>query len=141
MYLPFKVSFLVYPARLQNVPLKISEISSIEGESSTGRRGSQDIHQLSSYQGDESRKLSWKHYARTGELLIKEGEELIASEIHFQVSQDEGDKELHLSIMATQMINCERTQTAFSLETGQGRVNTGSGSYHLKQCLSELARC
>jgi uncharacterized protein (DUF58 family) len=112
-----------------------------EGDYSTHLSGPHDFWNLSSYQGEESRKISWKHYARSGELVVKEGEELKASEVLFCIQENLQDKELELSKVATQMVSCLKSETSFALETPRQKIPFGKSEQHLKQCLRELSEC
>jgi uncharacterized protein (DUF58 family) len=136
IYLPVKYKAFVYPERLSETQSLILKDSLEEGDYSSLRVGPHDIWNLGPYQGDESRKISWKHYARSGELVVKEGEELINSEITFKLNSYEQNKEFYLSQIATQMVHCSRTETAFFLETNDHRRISG-----LTECLRELSLC
>ena len=130
-----------YPAKLKNSPTPRIFQSLIEGDSSTLQKGPHDVWNLGPYEGGESRKISWKHYARSGELVIKEGEELKKPEVHFKVREIIPDKEALLSVLATQMVYCLRNETSFSLETSEKRIPPGFGEKHLHDCLKVLALC
>ena len=136
IYLPIKYKAYVYPERLSETPSLILKDSQEEGDHSSLRVGPHDIWNLGPYQGDESRKISWKHYARSGELVVKEGEELINSEIIFRLGIFDQNKEFFLSQIATQMVHCSRTETTFFLETHDHRRISG-----LTECLRELSLC
>lgn len=141
VYLPIDVRTYAYPSRVKNPPaLRILE-SQIEGESSTMRKGPHDVWNLGPYEDGESRKISWKHYARTGELVVKEGEELRKSEVLFRIKDSHQDKEKVLSEIATQMVMCLKADTSFALETSSNRIPGGFGEKHLHLCLRTLAVC
>jgi uncharacterized protein (DUF58 family) len=130
-----------YPKRFKDVPPVSHSPSALTGEHSTLIRGPHDVWNLAPYQGEESRKISWKHYARSGELVIKEGEELSKTLVHFILRENPPNKELLLSVMASQMVLCAKTETPFSLETPVKKMSPGLSSSHLTECLRELAAC
>lgn len=140
IYLPVSVRAWVYPAKLKDVPLIAQKPSSSEGEFLSLRSGPHDVWNLGPYQGEESRKISWKHYARTGDLVVKEGEELTSQFVHFELGQFP-DKEQNLSRLATQMIFCARNETAFSFAAPNRRFEANHSEKHLTDCLRELAKC
>jgi len=78
---------------------------------------------------------------RSGELLIKEGEEFKAPEIRFHLSSENKDKEWELSKMATQMVQCLNADTPFMLETPRLKTKHDKSERHLKECLRELSQC
>lgn len=131
----------VYPAKLKDAPPIERLPGLLEGEQSSLIKGPHDVRNLAPYQGDESRKISWKHYARSGELVIKEGEELTKSMVHFSLKNISSDKEFVLSKIATQMLFCTQTDTVFSLETLTKKTGPAASSGHLTECLRELATC
>lgn len=141
IYHQVDVTAFAWPSRLRDVPEIMRQISFHEGETPGQITGPHDVKNLAPYEtGQESRKISWKHYARSGELVIKEGEELLNSTVHFRVSETP-DKEHLLSKIATQMIHCARTDVMFSLETAGKITATGISAKHLEDCLRELACC
>jgi uncharacterized protein (DUF58 family) len=139
--IPVKVSAWVYPERLRDLPLNISQISFQEGENPTYRKGPHDVWNLGPYQNDESRKISWKHYARTGDIVVKEGEDLKRNEILFKIMPTTDDKEFMLSKVATQIVYCAKTETLFGLEFPDKKTVFASDDRHLKECLRMLTVC
>jgi uncharacterized protein (DUF58 family) len=86
-----------------------------EGESPNDKKGPNDIRNLAPYQGEEFRRISWKHYARSGEILIKEGEDhhspLWIENLELQ--KHIKNKESYLSDVATNLVYCYRNQIQF----------------------------
>jgi uncharacterized protein (DUF58 family) len=141
IYFKVDLTSYAYPEKLKEVPAFEKDHSFLEGENQSLHKGSHDVWNLSPYQGDESRKISWKHYARSGELVIKEGQELTKSLTHFKLLTTSKNKEWILSKIATQMIYCHRTDIAFTLETPQKKFGPGSSAKYLSDCLKELSQC
>jgi hypothetical protein len=136
IYFPLSHTSLVYPSLLSSVDLALSG-KDFEGEILQDKKGADDFRGLSHYTNDESRKISWKHYARTGLLFIKEGEEKKAPilELDLKIPSQHELKEQYLSYMATQMVECNKREIPFSL-----RVN-GVASAQLQDCLKVLTLC
>lgn len=141
IYYPVALKAYVYPARLKDMPIVNFLPASLEGENSSLQTGPHDIWNLGPYQGEESRKISWKHYARSGELVVKEGEELTQSLVQFRLDPHEKNNEFLLSKIATQMVQCARTETPFSLETPNKKFPPGQNEKHLTDCLRDLTVC
>ena len=141
VYFPVSLKAHAYPARIKNPPeIRINQ-SMIEGENSTLTKGPHDVWNLGPYEEGESRKISWKHYARSGELVVKEGEDLRKAEVTFRLNDLIPDKERTLSQVATQMLICVKNDTSFALETSEHKVAAGFGEKHLNECLRILAIC
>jgi len=141
IYMKVSAEAYAYPAKLKDVPDLPAFFSDNPGEQTSMKKGSHDIWNLGPYQGEESRKISWKHYARTGELVVKEGEELTNSVVHFKLPISFENKEYLLSKLATQMVKCARSETPFSFEGAGKKTAAANSSRHLHECLKELARC
>lgn len=141
IYFPVSVRAWVYPAKLKEIPQVPSIPSNTEGDFSSLKSGPHDVWNLGPYQGEESRKISWKHYARTGDLVIKEGEDLTETTVHFELKRLSENKELTLSTIATQMVMCSRNETAFSFATLERKFHPAKNEKHLTDCLRELAKC
>lgn len=141
VYYPVSAKVWVYPAKLKDSPALTRTPSSHEGDFSSLRSGPHDVWNLAPYQGEEARKINWKQYARTGELVIKEGEELSEVVVHFELRPVIENKELILSTLATQMVHCLRHDTPFSFQTQERKLRSAKTEKHLSDCLRELAKC
>lgn len=137
IYFPVETKGFAYPSKLKDLPKIDLENSLHDGEHSTMRSGPHDVWNLGPYQGEESRKISWKHYARTGELVVKEGEEFSSAVVHFSLPVVSENKEYLLSKLATQMVHCAKTDVPFSFENKSASITTK----HLTDCLRELSQC
>lgn len=136
IYFPLSQRSFAYPTLHKIIDLSLSGME-LEGEVSTNRKGYDDFHGLSSYANDESRRISWKHYARSGELLVKEGEEKKLSVLELEVNPNLAPeiKEYHLSHLASQIVECQRLDLAYSLKV------KGVTYRKLQDCMRELALC
>ncbi len=140
-YFKINTAFYVFPRKLKSShPLNFRSLG-IEVEDGRTQMGANDFWSLKYYQGGESKRISWKHYARSGELLVKEGQDHLTFEVHFKLLMEYYDKEFVLSKLATQMVVCHQSHVPFSLETFQKKISLGSSEKHLFDCLRELAKC
>lgn len=142
IFYPLQVSSLAYPALKSGVDV-VALGEDLEGELATERKGIDDFRGFSLYQHQESRHISWKHYARSGELLVKEGEEKKAPVVEFELNLPESEeaKESYLSLIATRMVECHRREIPFSLKAPGHMVAPGLHMGHLHDCLKVLALC
>ena len=136
VYFPLSFQSLVYPTLLNSVDLNLSGKEE-QGELSSNQKGNDDFRGFANYNDQESRKISWKHYARSGELLIKEGEEKNTPilELELILPSSLEAKEHYLSYLATQMVECHKRDIPFSL------YDNGLKSSQIQECLKVLALC
>jgi hypothetical protein len=143
VYYPLKHETFAFPkirSQIKAPPLLNLHRS---GELPQEKAGPEDIRNLAPYQGEEFRRISWKHYARSGELYIKEGEDLSAPLWkHFlHPPADPKLKENYLSELATFMVYCHRHQIPFYFETSTEKWGPSFDENHLSQCLKVLSLC
>lgn len=144
IYFPLNNSHsYVYPKILANYKMPDFNQTHLDGQIPKERKGSEDIRDLAPYQGEESRRISWKHYAKSGELLIKEGTEWnnFHLNIKLKLPVDQKNKESYLSELATQMIYCHRNQIPFTFEWEGKKLGPSLELSHLHECLKELSIC
>lgn len=136
IYFPLNFTTLVYPSLLSTVQLGL-EGQDMEGELLQDKKGPSDFRGLSQYHNDESRKISWKHYARTGELLIKEGDETKSPllEVELTLPENKAEREHYLSYVATQLVECHRQDIPFNFKA------PGTQTSQLVEGLKVLALC
>ncbi len=130
---------LAYPELIKEVTSPLLQKSAFQGEITSGQKGAGDFYSLGAYQGDGARLISWKHYARTGELLIKEGERPGSNMARFELLLALKNNENLLSVMATQMLLCHREEIPFYLKTPTRDIGPAYHREHLDECLRELA--
>lgn len=140
IYYPLSETSLAYPALLKNQSLDSLEALEAEGESPSPLHGPEGFQDLGPYQNDESRRISWKHYARSGEVLIKLGESTRQDllRVTLNLPTNEKLKEQYLSEVATMLSEAHDRQIPFIL---LGRKQYGPGHHPglLQDCLKELA--
>lgn len=142
IYFPVDVTAHAYPALQKEGTLPSPEIQDREGSLTGEKKGDEGLRGLSLYQGEGSRRISWKHYAKSGELLVKEGEELRTQlvRIPFRLPESRERREAELSRLATLLVQCHREDVPFIFEAPRP-LGPGSHLELLKDCLRELARC
>lgn len=131
----------VYPEKLTSVIPPLFLKNDKDGDISGGIKGSHDFWGLSPYMGNESKRISWKHYAHSGEVFVKDGEEYIESHVHFKMKPENLKDEFHLSQIATQLIYCSRNHIRFSFDHPVHSFKSDRGDIHVKKCLRLLAEC
>ena len=141
IYVPVSSKLWVYPARLKQYSPIPQHDSLEEGDNKSARKGPHDVWNLATYQGEDSRRISWKHYARSGDLVVKEGEDTVKNYVHFTLLKNPENKEYYLSKMCSQIMECSAADTLFSMEIPSKKKLKGNSQKHLTDCLRELAEC
>jgi hypothetical protein len=130
-----------WPVRLRDLPFIENFSYAGDGNQVSLRRGPHDVWGQGPYQGESSRFINWKYYARSGELVIKEGEEKNQKLVHLRFYQGIPDKEYMLSKLATHMVSCGLSATSFTFDSGNKKLGPGHDQKFLAECLRELTLC
>lgn len=135
IYFPVDVTSFTYP-RLVPVELPSLVESEREGEHASDKPGPHEFRELAPYQaGQEATKISWKHYARSGEIFVKNGFEHHEARAEFCYRDPVSDKEFYLERLASELVACEREGVPFVFQ------GLGIRSGRLKECLEALSLC
>jgi uncharacterized protein (DUF58 family) len=111
------------------------------GRHDTPGAGDEDFAGLREYhKGDSPRSVSWKAYARTGQLLTKEYSGAARRWLLLDWNNTPGaDVEARLSQLARWVLDAERRSDAYALSMPEVRVALGIGAAHQDRCLLALA--
>ena len=135
-----KTHFYVYPKLITDIELKASCDEALEdGPVTSHLKGEEDFLGLSPYQGEDFKKISWKQFARTDELYIKQGLLPLLPHLNFVLTKEPSEEEL--SLVASQMVMAHRNQYLFSLTINDKLTGVDSGQFHLQLCLERLSEC
>jgi uncharacterized protein (DUF58 family) len=141
-YFWIDLEIFVYPERLKHrQAMELSAGRTEEGEQVALRPGPWGLQGFSRYENQGTNRIHWKHFANSGELIVKEGEEETTGEVRLELSPTHLDKEFELSRLATILQQCEDLRLFYSLLTPQKFLPRGRGREHLRACLRELALC
>lgn len=134
--IPIQIESFVYPALVKNFQLKTQEVQGVGSEIMTGL-GNGDFFGLNSNEFEEARKISWKHYAQTGQVFIKEYENNRMSKITIELNLPgkENLKEDYLSRIASELTEAQRQGIPFEFRHHNFKTT------QLLEALKELARC
>jgi uncharacterized protein (DUF58 family) len=131
---------LVYPKPAALVP-EPPPTQAAQGHRQHDARGEEDFAGLRKYNvGDSPRKVAWKAYARTGDLLAKQFSGADTSSQWFDFDMLAGsDTEERLSILTRWIIDADRTQRDYGLRLPGAEFNPAHGAAHRHQCLEALS--
>jgi len=140
IYYPLSFQTIVFPPLLPSIFLELHG-QDLEGEVAQDKEGSEDFRGLKKYDFEEARKISWKHYARSSELLVKEGEEKKAPILDIELLIPDADKENYLSKVASQIVECQKREIPFSFKSQSYHASANFTKSHVDRCLRILALC
>lgn len=140
-FIPLNYQSYSYPALKKDFSRPEIQLGSVGESVPQHKAGNEDVWNLSNYEGGESRKISWKHYARSGELLIKEGEAYEDPSLRITLNIPEAQKEEYLSDVASQMVYCWQKGIPFLFEAPKNTLGPNKNQEHLIQCLKVLTLC
>lgn len=132
--------FYVYPQILKSVSLTTSMNEEAEsGTLDSHQKGEESFLGLDPYQGEDFKKISWKHFARTDDVYVKQGLAPLLSHYQFKLSETPSEEEI--SRVASMMMLAHLNQSVFSLKIKDMFIHPESSQSHLHHCLERLAEC
>lgn len=103
-------------------------------------RGSDDFNALREYRsGDPVRRILWRSYARSGELVVKEYAGYLDPRFELDYACMPGNQEERLSRLTGLALRAERAGRDYGLELPGTRIPVGSGDHHQQKVLRALA--
>ena len=131
---------LVYPRPATDAPPP-PLAPGIAGGGAT-RRGEEDFAGLKDYHpGDPPRRIAWKAYARSDELLIKEfSGDAEATPVFDLVDAPGADLEAKLSVLARWIVDAHARGLAFGLRLPGEDIPPEPGDAQRRRCLATIAR-
>lgn len=108
-----------------------------EGQGEADFAGLRDYHP-----GDPTRRIAWKSYARTRDLVVKEFAGAGAAPCMLRLTDAPGSSlEAQISQLARWCLDAHESGLAFGVELPQRTVPLGTGRRQLHRCLEALALC
>ncbi|MCU0869598.1 MAG: DUF58 domain-containing protein [Burkholderiales bacterium] len=133
---------LVWPAPEADPPPPPVRVAAA-GDGAGPGPGSDDLAGLRAYApGDPLRHVAWKAYARSGELVTKQFEGQVATELEFALDTLPADLplEARLSRLAAWVVDAHARDAAWTLRLPQATLPMASGRGHRDACLDALAQ-
>jgi uncharacterized protein (DUF58 family) len=130
---------LVYPRPVFGEPLDTSARHGEEGVL-VDPRGSDDFDDMRNYRaGDPVRRILWRTYARSGELIVKEYASFLDPRFIIDFERVAGDVELKLSRLTGMVLAAANLQREYALSLPDTFIESGLGSAHRDRVLRALA--
>nr|WP_281358239.1 DUF58 domain-containing protein [Pseudoalteromonas caenipelagi] len=100
-----------------------------------------EFKQLTPYQsGMNMHRVSWKHYAKSQQLLVKEYEgELGSQVVRFDYDLLQGTVEQRLSKLSYLVLEAEASDTLYAFKLGGFELSANRGEAHKIKCLEALS--
>ncbi|MCL4776314.1 MAG: DUF58 domain-containing protein [Gammaproteobacteria bacterium] len=126
---------LVYPRPGSRVPAGQATDASLRD------RGDEEFAGLRAYQpGDSPRRVAWRHYARSDELLVQDYRGGSTEDCRWlDWERVAGDADTRASRLARLVIDACEADTAWGLRLPGTRLGPARGRDHLHRCLAALA--
>ena len=112
-----------------------------DGDNAQVKAGNDDFYQLTPFvQGTALNKVSWKHYAKTQQLMVKEFVNYSAQSVFFDFNQLQGNTESRLQQLSYLISQAYLQGTRYGLQLEASYFEVNEGKAHCKNCLKALSR-
>jgi len=135
-----ELSCLVYPRPVGRRHLPAQAVAE-SGPTRHGESpGDEDFQGLRGFRpGDPLRRIAWKAYARSGELLVTQYTGRSAAPVVYDWNDTQGATERRLSQLSRWIVDAEARGERYGLNMPGGAVAAGAGPVHRHECLALLA--
>ncbi len=135
---------LVYPVPEAHPPPLPPGQPSSSGQSSRGSRDGGDFDGVRAYQrGDALKRIVWKKYAKSGQLVSRERELLHSTDLWLDLAQAGAglDAEHRVSRLCAWVLLADGRGLRYGLRLPGRVLRIGEGAAHKRECLEALATC
>jgi len=135
-----ELSCVVYPRPVGRRQLPAQAVAETGPTRHGETPGDEDFQGLRAFRaGDPLRRIAWKAYARTGELLVTQYTGRSAAPVIYDWNDTQGAAERRLSQLARWIVDAEARGERYGLNMPDARVPPDTGLPHRHACLSLLA--
>ncbi|WP_165381051.1 DUF58 domain-containing protein [Pseudoalteromonas sp. CO325X] len=141
-YLEPHAHYFVYPSAQAHNTALTYEASENQGEVNAlkPQSGNEEFYALNEYkQGADYRRISWKHFAKREQLLVKEFVSYQDAQYMLDYASLQGSVEQRLSAMAYSIEQAKSTQTKLALRIGSTQFDADNSPSHYTNALRALA--
>ncbi|MFY8328519.1 DUF58 domain-containing protein [Pseudoalteromonas sp. ZZD1] len=141
-YMQIEETVFVYPEQIN--PNKNNNLM-VDDHNSNGdlkrANGIDEFDSLVDHQhGMGLQRVSWKHYAKTQQLMVKEFVNFASTPMTYDYSQLQGNAETRLSHLSYLITQAHLHDHAFALKLNSQLYSMAKGSEHFNACLMALSR-
>jgi len=139
-YSIFPKSVYIYPTPLPIISYGKSLSDQGDQKDDILKKGSNEFYAIREHQSGESfSRISWKHYAKTHQFLVKEFSESYSGEYIFNLLDMPGDFETKLQHLSYLINQAYHDKLTFGLSLPGKIIPASKGNDHLKYCLRALS--
>ena len=141
-YMQLTQSVFVYPQQLKPVQQANQHFNqSMDDGDQKNRHGSEEFDGLIPHQvGMNMKRVSWKHYAKTQQLMVKEFVNYSAQSVFFDFNQLQGNTESRLQQLSYLISNACQQGIPYGLQLEIRLFEVDEGKQHCQKCLEALSR-
>ena len=139
-WVDLKQAALVYPKPIPAGPVPVSGATDADGELTSNVAGGDDFYGFrDTVPGDSPRRISWKHYARTGQLMTREYLGTQDHRVWLDWHELSGmDTESRLSRLTDWVLQMRSKSDDFGLRLPDKTIAPGTGPEHEQSVLRAL---
>lgn len=140
-YIQPEIKVYVYPAILKTTNQKHHNlVVHNTNEGTEKHKGDDEFESLITHLPEMGlQRISWKHYAKTQQLLVKQFTDLKSANAQFDFNLMTGDTEQRLSQLCFLVCQAFERDINFSLNLPNISIQSGSGKQHHQHCLEALS--
>ncbi|SFC04825.1 DUF58 domain-containing protein [Pseudoalteromonas denitrificans] len=139
-YAIFPKHVYIYPTPLPILSHNMTFFGEGEEQLKDFKHGNDEFFAMREHEiGESLSRVSWKHYAKTGELLVKEFSEYNSGDYIFNLEDIPGDFETKLSHLSYLVNQAFHDELHYGLVLPNKSIPASQGLSHLKNCLRALS--
>ena len=130
----------VYPSIIKTLNQKLSQMTANDDEGAEKHQGDDEFESLITHLPEMGlQRVSWKHYAKTQQLLVKQFSDFKSAETQFDFNLMTGDTEQRLGQLCYLVCQAFESDINYSLKLPNMVIENGSGNFHQQRCLQALS--
>ena len=131
----------VYPSIIKTPNQKqLSQMTANDDEGAEKHLGDDEFESLITHLPEMGlQRVSWKHYAKTQQLLVKQFIDFKSADTQFDFNLMTGDTEQRLGQLCYLVCQAFESDINYSMKLPNKSIENGSGKLHLQRCLQALS--
>jgi hypothetical protein len=130
----------VYPSIIKTLNQKLSQMTANDDEGAEKHQGDDEFESLITHLPEMGlQRVSWKHYAKTQQLLVKQFSDFKSADTQFDFNLMTGDIEQRLGQLCYLVCQAFESDINYSLKLHNKVIENGSGKFHQQRCLQALS--
>ena len=130
----------VYPSIIKTLNQQLSQMTANDDEGAEKHQGDDEFESLITHLPEMGlQRISWKHYAKTQQLLVKQFSDFKSAETQFDFNLMTGDTEQRLGQLCYLVCQAFESDINYSLKLPNKVIENGSGKFHQQRCLQALS--